>query len=125
MGWNCGHKGRQRPEVIKLLPMAKWSRCGLLDLYVDGLGFCVSGCILNGQSVSGVFFGGHLHAAGIGRPHGIVLRLKLDGFGVGDAIAELKRLATSDQAGAGVKTLDGEFLASKLLNSLAILSELF
>ena len=97
---------------------------GLLNLDIQRLGLRVTGGILNRQGIGGVFFGRHFHAAIIRRPDRVVLRLKLHGFGVGYPITQLQSFAAVDYACAGVETLDGQLLPSKLIDRLAVGIEL-
>ena len=68
------------------------------DRQVDGLGHRFSGGILNGESVSGGFPGGDVEAAGVGGPDVAGGRIKRDGFGVGDVVAELRGFSRADGA---------------------------
>jgi hypothetical protein len=95
-----------------------WGSSADFDLY--SLGFRVAGGVGDGEGIGGGFLGRDVEATVVGRPDGIVLGLKSDGFGVGNAIAELERLAAMDGAGAGVKHLDGKFTTAELINDLAI-----
>lgn len=97
----------------------------LADLNGEGLGFGVAGRVGDGECVRGGSGGRVVDAPGVGRPDGVGLRLKLDRFGVGDAVAELDRLATTNFAGHGVEGLDRQFLAAHLFECGAIVSALF
>lgn len=93
----------------------------LADLDGEGLGLGVTGRVGDGERVRGCLCRRVVNATGVRRPDGIGLRLELDGFGVGHAVAELDRLTAASLAGSGVKGLDRQFLAAHLFESGAIL----
>lgn len=96
----------------------------LADLDGEGLGLGVSGGVGDGERVGGGFSRRVVHAARVRGPYGVRLRFELDGFCVGDTVAELHRLATANFARSGVKGLDREFLPTHLVKSGAIIRAL-
>src|SRR5271168_283264 len=110
-GWDSWAGRRKGPS---------WSA----DFNFERLRLGVAGGVGDGEGVGGGFGGGDVDAAGVGGPDGAGLRLEGDGFGVGDAVAELDGFAAADGAGAGIEVLDGEFVAAQLLDGLAVLLEL-
>src|ERR1700730_10104218 len=102
------------------------SPCSLLNLDFDRLRFGVASRVLNGERVGRGPRGCDIHAAGVGRPHGMGLRLKLDGFGVGHSVAELDRFTAVHSAGTGVEALNVELFAAELVERRTIVfSSLF
>src|SRR5438046_4196298 len=93
----------------------------LADFDFEALGFGIAGGVGDGQRVSGCFGGSYVDAAEIRGPDGTGLRLELDGLGVGHAVAQLDGFTAANDPGDGVETLDGEFLAAKMLQGEAIL----
>src|SRR5579864_2273640 len=95
------------------------------DVDGEGLGLGVAEGVGDRERVSGGFGGRNIHTAGVGRPDWIGLRLELDRFGVGHAVAELDGLAATNLSGKGVKGLDGELLAAHLVEGGAVILTLF
>src|SRR5579863_3540124 len=81
------------------------------DLLGDGLAVYSGG----GQSVSSCFYWLYVKAETVRRPNGVRLRLQSNAFGVGYAVANLRRFAAGD-ARRGVEHLDREFTAAELLD---------
>lgn len=79
------------------------------------LGLGVAGGVGDRERVRGGLSGRHVHAAGVGRPNGIGLRLKPDGFCIGHPVAELEEFPPPNFTGRGVKGLDGKLLAAHVL----------
>ena len=104
---------------LKGLSYSAWN--GLSNLDDEGLGLGLAGGAGDGEGVGGGFGGGVVDATRVGGPDGIGLRLELDGFGVGNAVAELDGFAAANLAGRGVEILNGQLLAAHLLEGGAVL----
>lgn len=84
---------------------------GNRDLLGEGLAVGRRG----GKGVSDCFGGFYVHAEVMGGPDRTGLRLEGDGFGVGNAEADLGGFAAADLR-RGVEHLDGEVVAAQLLD---------